>query len=188
MSKWHPNAHEYTDEEIEYIRNNFSVRNKKQIAEYIGVSLESLKHIMRKLGIKKFKHVPWSASEIEILIATYQARGATICAELLGRSFGAVCKKAESIGLIKEYTYTYIDADGYYVTRRNRNESAKRVHRLIMEEILGRKLTTDEVVHHKDGNKLNNKPSNLQLMTRTEHINHHREDLQLAQGLRDSLG
>lgn len=36
-------------------------------------------------------------------------------------------------------------------------------HRLVMAEILGRPLLPDEVVHHKDGNRLNNEPGNLEL-------------------------
>jgi hypothetical protein len=36
-------------------------------------------------------------------------------------------------------------------------------HRIVMAEILGRPLSTDEVVHHVDGNRLNNDPSNLEL-------------------------
>lgn len=42
-------------------------------------------------------------------------------------------------------------------------------HRLIMEEFLNRKLDKNEVVHHKDGNKLNNDLNNLELMTKHEH-------------------
>lgn len=36
-------------------------------------------------------------------------------------------------------------------------------HRAVMAKMLGRTLTQHETVHHIDGNKLNNKPSNLQL-------------------------
>lgn len=41
------------------------------------------------------------------------------------------------------------------------NGKAKYVHISVMEEKLGRKLGKHEVVHHKDGNKLNNDPDNL---------------------------
>lgn len=47
-------------------------------------------------------------------------------------------------------------------------------HRHIMQEHLGRKLLSSEIVHHKDKNKLNNELSNLELMSRSEHAKHHR--------------
>ena len=34
-------------------------------------------------------------------------------------------------------------------------------HRLVMEKYLGRILTKEEVVHHRDGNRLNNRINNL---------------------------
>lgn len=40
-------------------------------------------------------------------------------------------------------------------------------HRKIMEKHLGRKLKKIETVHHKDGNKLNNKLHNLELRTKS---------------------
>ena len=41
--------------------------------------------------------------------------------------------------------------------------------RLIMENILDRKLLKTEDVHHKDKNPLNNDPSNLEVMDHREH-------------------
>lgn len=46
-------------------------------------------------------------------------------------------------------------------------------HRVVMEEVLGRKLESWEIVHHKDENKHNNSPENLQIMTASEHAAHH---------------
>ena len=48
-------------------------------------------------------------------------------------------------------------------------------HRLVMERLLGRPLTWHEVVHHRDHNKLNNDPANLELTDRRTHGDHHHE-------------
>lgn len=59
--------------------------------------------------------------------------------------------------------------------------SGMKEHRYIMEQILGRKLDRDEIVHHKDGNRANNNIDNLVLMTRGEHSKLHRR-LELESG------
>jgi len=51
----------------------------------------------------------------------------------------------------------------------------KHEHRIVAEKIIGRKLRSDEVVHHIDGNKHNNKPENLMIMSQSEHIKLHIE-------------
>ena len=48
-------------------------------------------------------------------------------------------------------------------------------HRLVVSEQLGRVLEKWEQVHHKDGNKKNNDPSNLELVTDAEHRVRHRK-------------
>lgn len=46
-------------------------------------------------------------------------------------------------------------------------------HRVIMEKHLGRKLSSNEHVHHKDGNGLNNEIDNLEILNPREHMKKH---------------
>lgn len=58
---------------------------------------------------------------------------------------------------------------GWYV-----KEGGRHQHRVVAEQMIGRPLLPKEVVHHKDGNKANNDPSNLQVFSsQAEHARHH---------------
>lgn len=76
----------------------------------------------------------------------------------------------------KNYKHKLYLENGYeirYINGYNKKGNVKN-HRYIMEQYLGRKLKENEVVHHKDENKLNNDISNLEVMTRSEHSKLHR--------------
>lgn len=57
-------------------------------------------------------------------------------------------------------------------------------HRRVMEEKLGRKLHSKEIVHHIDGNKHNNLPENLELITQSNHIRKHIKEMNLIRAYR----
>jgi hypothetical protein len=46
-------------------------------------------------------------------------------------------------------------------------------HRVVAEEILGRPLAADEVIHHINHNKQDNRPENLHVMVKSEHAKLH---------------
>ena len=67
-----------------------------------------------------------------------------------------------------------ITSNGYVLIRENKKYIPE--HRLVIEKKLGRKLTKDEIPHHKNESfeeRSNNDISNLELMTVTQHKRHH---------------
>jgi len=49
-------------------------------------------------------------------------------------------------------------------------------HDLVAEGQLGRALLPNEVVHHRNGDKTDNTPTNLEVLTASSHIKHHNAD------------
>ena len=69
------------------------------------------------------------------------------------------------------YKYICVKVDGksrYYLE-----------HRWLMEQHIGRRLGTDEVVHHLNENKLDNRIENLEILSREEHTRMHAKTAEL---------
>lgn len=67
-----------------------------------------------------------------------------------------------------------IDKDGYVLIKKRDHPNANncgyvREHRLVMEVVLGRYLRRDELVHHINANKQDNRPENLMVLSHVEH-------------------
>ena len=60
------------------------------------------------------------------------------------------------------------------------NGKERPVHILLMEEILGRPLKENEVVHHINGDKRDNRPENLQVLDRRKHTSLHKQGITVS--------
>ena len=72
---------------------------------------------------------------------------------------------------IKNKGKGWIDHCGYRILKRDGKDI--REHRYLMEQHLGRKLDLSEHIHHKNGNRLDNRIENLEIMTNSEHNSRH---------------
>ena len=72
------------------------------------------------------------------------------------------------------YKRGYWETNGYLFTRVKGKK--RQVHRIIAEKKIGRPLQKHEVVHHINGDKKDNRPENLEVMPRAEHIQLHSND------------
>jgi hypothetical protein len=73
-----------------------------------------------------------------------------------------------------------VDRDGYIRTYAPdhpwpRKSGYVLEHVRVMELSMGRRIKPGEIVHHKDGDKRNNHPANLDLMTAGAHSKYHRK-------------
>lgn len=77
------------------------------------------------------------------------------------------------------YRSPWFDLEGYLACTVKYSSGTRRTilqHREIIEKHVGRKLSSDELVHHKDEDKRNNVVDNLEIMSRGSHLNHHRNE------------
>jgi hypothetical protein len=117
---------------------------------------EEAKEKIRQKAKERWSDQEWRKKELQNRsnrVDDYKARGEKLSRTLREKNKGKWC----------------IASGGYKVLLGGKNGGVLE-HRKMMEEKLGRKLLPNEVVHHKDGNKLHNEYENLELTTRSKHI------------------
>lgn len=131
---------------------------------------------MRNDGLVRGK---WSEEDLRFLKDNYPTRKGKWCAEQLNRPFHATHKMAAKLGLKAEWKHTSITSQGYVVDTSDRSNRILK-HRKVMEEHLGRKLSSEEIIHHINGVKTDNRIENLEITNRSDHPKMHMKDIQGA--------
>lgn len=143
-----------------------------ELAEKYGIHRNTVRNKKNKLGLNKYTLVDSEEFKQDI-------RNGMKLQELSDKykmSTDAINLRVHKTGLrLKKWRYE----DGYIKVYCSAHPKADRngyvlEHRLVMEQYLGRYLTDAEIVHHIDEDKTNNDISNLQVMTRKEHMEHHK--------------
>lgn len=116
---------------------------------------------------------PWTGEDDAFIRENYGIIGVKKCAIHLGRTPGSVANRACRIGCgrMKGETLVAREHRGYIQIAIGSYRAP--LHRLIAEMIAGRPIRSDEVVHHKNGNTLDNRPENIEVMSRAEHQRRH---------------
>jgi len=91
-------------------------------------------------------------------------------------------------GKYKGYVMIWIPPDSPFITMADKQRRIPE-HRLVMAQHLGRCLESWEIVHHKNGNKTDNRIENLELTTNGAHCVAHHKGYKdgFTQGYRDGV-
>jgi hypothetical protein len=77
------------------------------------------------------------------------------------------------------YISVWVAEDDPYASMRDKDGQVYE-HRLVMAKAIGRPLSSDETVHHRNRNKQDNRPENLELLSRKDHSSMLQEIIRLT--------
>lgn len=91
----------YTDNEINYIIDNYSNFTNKEIADYLGKKSNSISYVAQKLGLIKQIHKSWNEDEDNYLRDNYLDLSSEEMADELKRTVPSINARCKELNLIK---------------------------------------------------------------------------------------
>lgn len=150
-----------TDEMVRLYRSG---RSLSQITAASGVPMSTVRFRLMANGVRL--RTPAQG----MTMAKREGRGISPLSGKYERTPGVRAKLSATRRLIMEKAARgfRVNSNGYIELTRGPHKG-RPLHDVIGEAVLGRALRPDEVVHHKDRNRTNNAPENLEVMTSSEH-------------------
>ena len=96
----------YTQEELEYIKENYTNMTAQELAIKLNKSIGSINNAIRKIGLIKQKHNSWTDSEIEYLKKNYLEKTSEEIGRYLNRSIHSVNAERDRLGLIRNEAWS----------------------------------------------------------------------------------
>lgn len=153
----------YSTEEDNFIRQHYTTTPHRDIADQLGRTVKSIRRRAAKIGAGRCKPKRnWSPEEDAFILAS-KGKPLADVANALKRDQSDTAKRARKLGFVcwrRPDGGNYVDTRGYEVERFE-NGKAIFLHRLIAERMLGRQLYDNEIVHHINMDKRDNRRENL---------------------------
>lgn len=161
----------FTEREDGYIRAHYHSTTARDIANNLERGIVQIRKRAAKLGLSRpLKR--WTDEEDAVIRAGWGKRQLQSIAAELGRGFSETSSRAKKLECnpwrISSKRHSGRKIEGF------RCGQPVYEHRAVVERSIGRKLRSDEIVHHVDANKDNNAIENLFVFTsRADHRRAH---------------
>ena len=158
----------------EWLAEAYKTRTTRSIAKEIGCSATAVAYALKRYNVKLRppvrKVLPEIMADYEWMSKRYSEVSTVIMGRELECSPTTILAALNKLGISTKIIPTKPTP---YKQKIGPDGKPKKEHRLIMEQHLGRKLDTNEHVHHIDGNKRNNNLENLIILTKSSHCSLH---------------
>ena len=120
----------YTENQIEYIKNNYLTKSTKEIAKHIGKTENQVTFVAtRKLGLMKQVHNKWTDSEIEYLKNHYIDMTSEEISKHIKHSVHAINTQRDRLGLIRDLPWN--DDDIEFLKQNYKSKTHEEIGRIL---------------------------------------------------------